>query len=444
MTQGAILSHILAFAVPLFLGNVFQQLYNTADCFVVGHFLGWEALAAIGSTSQLILAVIVFFNGFATGMQVVISQCFGAKDMLRLKRAIHTTVFSSVFICILMTLLGLLLSPVLLRLIKLPKNVFDSASSYLEIYFCGISFLILYNIGSGILRALGDSRRPLYFLVFSSLVNIAFDFLFVAVFKWGVRGVAFATVISELVSIIPVFYALFCTGNFYTVSLRDMRIDFPLLFEMLRIGLPGAISASLTAFSNTFMQKYVNAFGAACIAGWAVFARFDQLVIMPMMSISFATTTFVSQNFGANQWKRIQSGVRLSLGVMLLLVALISAFLFVFSKELSAFFVDDAESLRYSSRFIRCTAPFYVLCALCMLFSQILRGLGDSFVPTVITFSGFVLLRQAFLFISTRLTRNFLVVALAYPIVWIFTTVAMLIYYRLQFTMNGMSKRKIL
>ncbi len=429
MTQGGILGEIVLFALPLFVGNVFQQLYNTADCYVVGKFLGRDSLAAIGATSQLVFTVIGFFSGFSTGAQVIISQSFGAKDFSRMKKSIHTAVASSVLISVFLTALGLFASPFMLRLIQVPNDVFDLADSYLKIYFSGIAFLILYNIGSCVLRALGDARRPLHFLIFSSVVNIILDLVFVVKFHLGVKGAAVATVVSELLSIIPVFYVLFSADDFYKLSLKDLKIDFSLFGEMLKIGLPGAISSSLTAFSNTFMQKCINMFGSSCMAGWAVFARFDQFIIMPMVSISFAATTFVSQNFGAKQFERIKQGVHISLRLMIFMIVSLSALIFIFAPILVSFFISDEESVRYGSLFLRYTTPFYILCATTMLYCSIPRGLGYALVPTLITFSGFVVFRQLFLFVVTRITSAFAVVLLAYPVAWIETTAITIIYY---------------
>ncbi|WP_407425981.1 MATE family efflux transporter [Treponema sp.] len=447
MTYGAILPHIISFAIPLLLGNLFQQLYNTADCLVVGKFLGRDSLAAIGSTSHLVMTVIGFFGGFSTGAQIVISQCFGAKKTADLRKSVHTALASSAFISLFMTLLGLFTSPLMLRLIHVPEEVFELADSYLKIYFSGVSFLIFYNMGSGILRALGDSRRPLYFLIFSSVVNIILDLIFVVVLKFGVKGAAWATVISEAISIIPVFCSLIFTGEIYKVSFREFKIDFPLLSKMLKIGLPGAVSSSITSFSNTFMQKYVNVFGSSCIAGWAVFGRFDQFRIMLMTSISFAATTFVAQNFGAGEKERIKKGIKISLLVSLSVAVFLSTLEFIFADFFTSIFISDADSIHFGSLFIRYTTPFYLPCVICMLFSQILRGFGDSLVPTIITFSGFVLLRQMILFFGTKLTDSFSLVALAYPVVWIFTGTMMLVYYRykvrlIQFSDNF--NRKIL
>ena len=430
MTKGSVLPQIVLFAIPLFIGNLFQQLYNTADCFVVGHFLGKNALAAIGSTSHIIMTVTSFFNGFSTGAQIVISQTFGSKNIRLLRKSIHTALASSAIISLFMTALGLFTSPLILRLIQVPEEVFELANSYLKIYFSGVVFLIFYNMCAGILRALGDSRRPLYFLIFSSVVNIILDLVFVIYFNLGIKGAALATVISEAISIIPVLYVLCFTDEVYKVSLKELKIDWPLFIKMLKIGLPGAISSSITSFSNTFMQKYINFFGASCIAGWAVFGRFDQFRIMLMTSISFAATTFVAQNYGAGETLRIKKGIKISVLVSLIVISFLSALDLCFADFLASLFISDIESIHYGSLVIRYTALFYIPCAMCMLFSQILRGFGNSMAPTIITFSGFVLLRQTILFVGTKITSSFWLVATAYPVVWIFTGAVMLLYFR--------------
>lgn len=431
MTQGPVLPLIFRFALPLFIGNIFQQLYNTADCFVVGRFLGRDALAAIGSTSQLVLTVVNFFNGFSIGAEVLISQFYGSKNIPNLRKAIHTALVSSFLISIFMTGVGLVTSPMILHLIGVPDEVFSEADAYLKIYFAGIAFLIFYNMGSGILRALGDSKRPLYFLIFSSLVNLILDLFFVVGLKLGVEGAAWATVISEALSTIPVICSLIFTKEVYKLSIKELKIEASLFSKMMKIGLPGAISSSITAFANTFMQKYVYFFGASCMAGWSVFARLDQLVHLPMRSISFAATTFVAQNYGAGKKARIKNGIRVSFTLSILMIFVLSVLLFIFSKQLTNLFISDAESVEYGKLFMRRAAPFYICCATCMLHSQILRGLGNSIIPTILSFSGFVVLRQTILFIGTRISSSFWIVSTAYPVVWIYTAVSMLIYFKI-------------
>lgn len=430
MTKGSVLPQIVLFAIPLFIGNLFQQLYNTADCIIVGKILGKNALAALGSSSQLVMVVVNFFTGFSTGAQVVISQSFGSKKISELRRTIHTALASSILISLFMTIIGLFTSPLILKIIHTPDNVFELANSYLKIYFSGITFLIFYNVCSGILRALGNSKRPLYFLIFSSAVNIILDLLFVIVLNLGIKGAAWATVISEAISIIPILFVLLSTKEIYKVSLNELRIDFQIFSKMITIGLPGAISSSITAFSNTFMQKYINYYGTACIAGWAIFRRFDQFRIMLMNSLSLAATTFVAQNYGAGKTERIKKCIKISLLFSIAIITLLSIIEYCFSDFLSSLFISDKDSIHFGTLFIRYTAPFYIPCVVCMLFAQILRGLGSSIIPTIITFSGFVLLRQTILFIGTKLTDSFYLVTIAYPIVWIFTALTMIIYFK--------------
>ncbi len=430
MTQGPILKNLILFSMPLFAGNIFQQLYNTADCMIVGRFLGRDALAAVGSTGQLVFGITGFFSGLATGAQIIISQSFGAKNKSAMRAAIHTALLFSFLLSLILTFTGVFVSNFILRLIHVPDVILSLATEYLQVYFAGISFLILYNTGSAILRAFGDSKRPLYFLIFSSATNIILDILFVLVFKMGIRGAAFATVLSEVISILPVFYVLFTTKEDFKISIRELAINPQALLRILRLGLPGALSSFLIAFSNTFIQKYVNVFSKACIAGWAVFNKFDNFIIMPMISISYAVTTFVSQNYGAGNLKRVQAGVKSAAKLILAVIALLSALSFLFSKSIASLFISDTESIHFASLFIRHVTPFYILCAITMLYCQALHGLGEALIPTAITFGGFVLLRQTYLFIGTRLTSSFSLVALAYPLVWIATSAAITIYYK--------------
>ena len=272
MTQGKIVPLLLKFSAPLLLGNLFQQFYNTFDTFIVGRVIGSQALAAIGSTSHFVNTVINFFNGLAIGAQVVISQFFGAKNFPSLKKAINTTIYASFIFSILATVIQIILSPFVLRLISTPPDVLVQANQYLKIYFLGTAALTLYNMGSGILRALGDSTRALIFLVISSVSNIILDILFVVLLGKGIAGAAYATVLSELLSAILVIISLQRLEVKMRLELKHPQIDFLILKKIMKLGLPGAISSSITSFSNTFMQKYINYFGTSCMAGWAIFS----------------------------------------------------------------------------------------------------------------------------------------------------------------------------
>lgn len=430
MTRGNPYALLIRFALPLLAGNLFQQLYNTVDCFIVGNYLGKEALAAIGSTSQLVFTVIGFFMGLSTGASVVISQCFGAHDEERLRRVVHTTLLATLLLGTVLSAAGFFVSPLMLKLISVPADVFDKASEYLRIFFGGLIFLLIYNMGAGILRAVGDSKRPLIFLIASSVVNVVLDVVCIIGLGWGIAGAAYATVVAEAVAMALVLFVLVRTDEPYRVRVRELRIDRAITQKIIALGLPGAVSSALTAFSNTFMQKYINVFGSACIAGWASFAKFDQFAIMPMVSISHSATTFVGQNYGAKNMARVKQGMKSALVIGWLCMLVIPLLLFVCAEPLVSLFSRDADVIRYGAGFIRMTAPFYVLCCTTMLFSQTMRGLDSATIPTLITFSTFVLMRQLYLFVVTRFTTSFLPVAFAYPFSWFPSTVLSVLYYR--------------
>ena len=331
MTSGSIVRQILLFSVPLMLGNVFQMLYNTVDSVVVGRFVSTQALAAVNSTTMVVNMLVFFFNGFATGAGVVIGQHFGARDMNRLHTAIETTMAITFVLCAAFTVLGIALVQPMLRLMSTPDDVFGDAVTYLRIYFMGITGLLIYNIGSGILRAVGDSVRPLYFLILTSLLNIALDLLFVLGFGMGIDGVALATIVSQFISAVLTLRLLTATKDIYRFVWRDLRIDGSVLKHIVTVGLPAGIQSVITAFSNVFVQGYVNVFGSVVMAGWGCYNKLDQFIMLPMQSMAMAATAFVSQNIGAGQEQRANRGTYLTVGMTVGITALIAAVLFVFA-----------------------------------------------------------------------------------------------------------------
>ncbi|MBQ3424624.1 MAG: MATE family efflux transporter, partial [Clostridia bacterium] len=295
MTSGPILRQILLFSLPLMVGNIFQMMYNTVDSIVVGNFVGREALAAVGSTTMIVNMLVFFFNGFSVGAGVVIAQHFGARDMERLHSAIETTMAATFVMCLLFTLLGVGTVRPMLRLMATPDDVFEDASTYLTIYFWGFSGLLIYNIGSGILRAVGDTTRPLMFLILTSLLNIVLDLVFVLGLHSGIAGVAYATILSQLLSALLTLRLLTKSRDIYRLTWTDLRIEFPVLGRILSVGLPAGIQSVITAFSNVFVQSYINHFGSACMAGWSCYNKLDQFIMLPMQFTAMAATTFVSQ-----------------------------------------------------------------------------------------------------------------------------------------------------
>ena len=430
LTQGSIVRQLIAFAVPLLIGNIFQQLYNTVDSIVVGNFVGPEALAAVGNVSPIINTLIGFFMGLATGGSVVISQHYGARDDKGVHEAVHTTLVMTFFLCVVITLVGIWMVPYMLRIMKTPVEVFDEASMYLTIYFEGVAGLMIYNMGSGILRAVGDSRRPLYFLIVSAVTNTVLDLVFVVSFGWGVAGVAIATVIAQTLSAVLVLIVLTRSSGAYRIVWRRMRVNWVMLRKICVIGLPPALQQTITSFSNVFVQAYINQFGSGCMAGWTAYSKLDQFVLLPMQSIALATTTFVGQNLGANNVKRAKTGTNRALGISLAASAILIVPLMLFPRSLIALFTKEPEVLYYGELFIRVISPFYLLCTVNQIYASALSGAGDTVIPVSIMLFSFVLFRQIYLFVTDRLIGTLLPVAFAYPVGWVLCSAALFIYYK--------------
>ena len=429
MTTGAIRPLILRFALPLIAGNLLQQLYNTVDCVIVGNYVGKEALAAIGSTGSLVNAVLGFFVGLAAGGAVVISQYFGAHDIVNVRRTIHTLMAGSFIAGTVATFFGRFLSPVILHLMNTPDDVFGMANQYLQIFFSGSLFFMVYNVGAGVLRALGDSTRPLFFLVISSILNVFLDLAFVVGLKLGIAGAAYATVISQVIAMLLVLFVMFHTKELYQIKIRELRIHGDALKRVLRLGLPGGVQMAITAFSNVFVQAYINRFGSACMAGWSCFNKIDQVSLMPIQSVSLSATTFVGQNYGAHDFKRVKGGAATSMQLAFVWTAMLVTVFEVFPAQLIGMFNRDEQVLYYGNFFLRVGAPFYVFRVLNQVFGGVLRGLGNALAPTVVMLSSFVVFRQIYLFITTHLTSSFIPVSLAYPVGWCLCGILMTIVY---------------
>ena len=313
MTEGNIARHILTFAFPLLIGNIFQQLYNMVDTWVVGKYVSNEAFSAVGSVGPIINMLIGFFLGLASGAGVVISQYYGAKHEEKVREAVHTSVLMTLILGVAFTGLGVFLAPILVDLMKAPADVRPEAITYLTIYFSGVIGLMVYNMGAGILRAVGDSQRPFYFLVVSAVLNTVLDLLFVIRFRMGVSGVAYATIIAQAVSAVLVIFTLATTRSCVRLIFREMKLSWKMLRKIFRVGTPAALQMAVTAFSNIFVQSYINYFDTDCMSGWTAYNKIDALLFMPMQSIALASTTFVGQNLGKNQVERAKKGVSISL-----------------------------------------------------------------------------------------------------------------------------------
>ena len=430
MTQGSIWRHLVEFAIPMAIGLLFQQLYNTVDTLVVGNFVSREAQAAVGSTGSIINTVVGFCAGLATGASVIISQRYGAHDDTALRKAVHTTIAVTFLLSALATAGGLLIIDPMLRFMQTPADVWDEAKLYLTIYFAGVSGILFYNMGSGILRAVGDSRRPLLFLMLSALLNTVLDLFFVLVLGMKVDGVALATILAQIISAAAILLVLTREDSAYGIRWREMRISRGSLSGILRIGLPSSIQSAITAFSNVFVQSYINAFGSACMAGYSVYNKLDAFVLIPVQALAMSSTTMVGQNWGANQKERARKSVSTAIWMSLISTAVLGVAAFIAAKQLIGLFSPDEEVVSYGVRFIQIVTPFYLTICFNQIYSGALRGIGDATAPTVIMLCSFVVFRQIYLFITKSLNMGFVSVALAYPMGWILCSVLLIIRYR--------------
>ena len=430
MTQGNIGKLLLQFSLPLLAGNLFQQLYNMVDTWVVGNYVSNVAYSAVGTMGPIVNMLIGFFSGFASGAGVVISQYYGAKMMDKVRQTVHTALILTFVMGLGLTVFGLFMVPHALRLINMPPEAVPDATTYLSIYFSGLLGLLVYNMGAGILRAVGDSRRPFYFLVVSAFTNIVLDLLFVIRFDMGVAGVAWATIISQFISAVLVLTTLMCSESVVQVRPRWLRVNWPILKKILRLGLPAGIQLAVTAFSNIFVQSYINFFGTDCMSGWTTYAKVDQLMFLPMQSISLASTTFVGQNLGKGNVERARTGVRTALRMSLGITAVILVPLMLFAPQITAFFNSKTEVITYGTMLLRLLSPFYLLCCLNQVYAAALRGAGNTRAPMVLMLGSFVLFRPVYLFVMANYICNEIVpIAMAYPAGWLVCSLASAIYY---------------
>ncbi len=430
MTQGSTTRHLVRFALPLLAGNLFQQLYNMVDTWVVGNFVSNEAFSAVGTVTPIINTLIGFFLGMSSGAGVVISQYYGAHRPEKVREAVHTAMLLTVIMGVVFTGVGIAMTPLMLELMKTPAEVAPDQAAYLTIYFAGIMGLLLYNMGSGILRAVGDSQRPFYFLLVSAGVNTALDLLFVLKFGMGVEGVAYATIIAQAVSAVLTIAVLIGYDGSVKLSLRDLRIHWRMLKKIVAVGIPAALQMAITAFSNVFVQGYINHFGADCMSGWTAYTKIDQLVILPVQSLSLASTTFVGQNLGVGNVERAKGGVRRALYLSFAVTAVLLVPVLTLAPDMTAFFNSKPEVVSYGALLLRLLSPFYFFFCINQIYSGALRGSGNSQVPMLIMLGSFVVFRQIYLYVMAHFISNEIVpIAMGYPAGWFVCSAVTLLYY---------------
>lgn len=430
ITEGVIWKQLLLFFFPILFGTFFQQLYNTADAVIVGRFVGKEALAAVGGGTATIINLLVgFFVGLASGATVIISQYYGAKRGDRVSTAVHTAIAFSLVGGVLLMIIGIVFAPIALRAMNTPDDVMPYSLTYIRIYFLGIIGNLIYNIGTGILRAIGDSKRPLYFLLASCFTNIVLDILFVLVFHWDVMGVALATIISQMVSAVLVIIVLVRSKDSYHLNPREIRIDKHLLARIIRIGFPAGLQSVMYSFSNIIIQSGVNSLGTDTVAAWTAYSKIDSVFWMIISAFGISITTFVGQNYGANKKDRVYKGIHVCMGMSFAATIFLSAVLYFFGSYVYLLFSTDPSVLAIGSDILKFLVPTFVTYVCIEIYSGSLRGVGDCWIPMIITCLGVCALRVLWIWVVVPFRREIQTVVFSYPLTWVVTSVLFFFYF---------------
>lgn len=430
ITEGVIWRQLLLFFFPIVFGTFFQQLYNTIDTVIVGHFVGKEALASVGgSSTQIINLIVGFFTGLSSGASVVIAQFFGAKDERTVRQSLHTAYAFSIAGSIVISILGIILAPSMLEWMHTPEEIMADSAMYLRIYFAGILFVFIYNMGSSVLRATGDSKHPLYYLIFCCFMNIILDVLFVVVFHMGVLGVALATFISQACSAVLVTRKFMVSEGILKLFIRQIRLHKSVLKSQLRIGLPAGFQSVMYSITNVIIQAALNDFGTDTAAAWSVFGKLDAVFWMVSSAFGISITTFVGQNYGAKKIDRIKRSTRVCLGIDFLVSAVLVIFLVLARTFLFRLFTNDAEVIRIGCEMLLLITPWYIVFVIIEILSGSLRGIGDVVIPMIITMCGVCLLRVIWIIGALKIKPTIPVIIYSYPVTWILTGILFIIYY---------------
>lgn len=430
LTEGVIWKKLLLFFFPILFGMLFQQLYATADAIIVGKFVGTDALAAVGgSATQIINLVIGFFTGLASGATVIVSQYFGAKDSERVSLTVHTIVAFYVIVGIILAVVGYILTPWALEIVKNPADIMDLSVEYLRIYFIGALPMLIFNVGSGILRAVGDSKRPLYFLITCCFINIILDLLFVAVFDYGVAGAGWATVISQTISAVLVILNMSLTSGPHKLHFTKLKIDYYSLRDALWLGIPAGIQSSMYSLSNLIIQSAINGLGTVVIAAWSAVGKLDGLYWTTSNAFGAAICAFVGQCFGAKKYGRMKKSVSTCMVIDLGTTMVISGLLLALARPGFSIISDDPEVIEYATEMLFYFAPYYIVWSFIEIISNTLRGAGDSVRPTIIIMLGVCVIRILWVLFVVPNWYTVKCISLSYPVTWSITAVALIIYY---------------
>ena len=430
MTEGSIPDKMLRFAAPLFLGNLFQQLYNTADALIVGNMLGTDALAAVAATGTLVFLIISLFVGISAGAGVLVSRYFGARNYEKLEKAIHTNVAFSLTAGVLMTAFGVLLAPKLLEWMGTPEDVREQSTVYIRVFFAGSMGLVLYNGLRGVMQAVGDGKNPLKYLIFCSCLNVVLDIAFIGLFHTGVGGAALATIISQLLSGLLCLRRLLTTREEYRVELRKIGFDWPTLRLIVRYGLPSGLQNSVIAIANVVVQANINAFGKMAVAGCGAYSKIEGFAFLPITSFTISLTTFVGQNLGAREYERAKKGARFGLLCAMGTAELIGLLLYLAAPWVLRAFTREAEAIAFGVDKARICALFFCLLAASHGLAAVLRGAGKAVIPMISMLSFWCVIRVVFLHFMVPITQSINTVNWVYPLTWALSTVFLGLYYK--------------
>lgn len=431
LTEGNIWKALIAFALPIFVGQIFQNLYSSVDSIVVGQFVSSDALGAVNASASISGMLVGFFTGLSAGVGVVFASNFGAKNYKKLHDAIHTSLAFTLIVGGCIGVVGVIFSPIMLSWVKCDQEILAEATNYLRIYMIGVLFTALYNVGSGVLRSIGDSRSPFYYLVVASCTNIVLDLVFVVCFNWGVNGVAIATVISQGISLVLVLMKMMNLNEVYCLKIKDLRIDKTVLKEVLYLGLPAAIQSSITSISNLFVNRYINSFSKAATAGIGTAMKIDRFAGMASQSVGLAIPTFISQNCGAKKYQRAKEGVNVAVFLTSVLIIAPAVIIYIFPEIFARIFTYDEAVITVIVGMLRTIMPFYLFMGFQSVYSGVIRGFGKSTQSTLCSICGMVIVRQLWLAVSLSMNYTIQNVYWCYPIGWITSSVFAFGYYRI-------------
>lgn len=442
MTKGTPWKLIIGFAIPIFLSNLFQQLYNSIDSLIVGRFLGKEALAAVASSGNLIFLFTSFFTGTAMGAGVVISRYFGKKDYDSMQKAIHTNIAFGLVASVILTILGISLSPTILKWMGTDSSVLPNSIAYFRNYFIGVTGVIMYNIFSGVLQAVGNSRRPLYYLIISSILNILLDLLFIGVFKWGVGSASTATAISQLISAVLCFLFLIKKGTVYQVRISKIKFHGDMLKQIFKYGIPSGIQNSVIAIANVIVQSNINTFGADAMAGCGTYSKLEGFAFLPITCFTMALSTFVGQNLGAQEYERAKRGSKFGILCSITIAEILGILMAVFVPNLAALFTDDPNVIAITTKQSRTISIFYFLLAFSHTIAAVLRGAGMAIIPMAIMLSVWCVFRIIYINVAMSISHEIILLFLAYPITWGISSIIYLFYYLCSDWVHGFERRR--